>query len=364
MPVLFPSSIHEILRKWGRPGQIGFGLSSWPTDFSRDILPIRCHSHNDYWREVPLYSAISAGCISVEADIWLYENELFVGHDIVSLTPNRTLKNLYINPLLDILDKQNPGHTLMPDPDAHIHGVFDTTPEQPLILLIDFKTAGPATYPFLMAALEPFRSKGYLTHLNGTDLIPGPILVVGSGDAPFDLIASDSDNPKHDIFYDAPLELMYEGPNGETTTPGGKTTRSHADRWPGGEPPSANTIGLPQNNGHDDMKSADPNIFTSQNSYYASTSFTETIGLVLDGELSAEQVELLRGQVRGAHKRGLKARYWELPFWPVGLRDRVWDVVVREGVDLLNVDDLEGATKRNWEREDGCVGAKRGVGAT
>jgi hypothetical protein len=35
-------------------------------------VPVGCHSHNDYWRRVPLYSALQAGCIGVEADVWLF----------------------------------------------------------------------------------------------------------------------------------------------------------------------------------------------------------------------------------------------------------------------------------------------------
>ncbi len=41
-------------------------------------------------------------------------------------------------------------------------------------------------------------------------------------------------------------------------------------------------------------------------------------------------------------------RYWELPFWPIGLRNRLWEVLVEEGVDVLNVDDLKGASARDW----------------
>jgi hypothetical protein len=30
------------------------------------------------------------------------------------------------------------------------------------------------------------------------------------------------------------------------------------------------------------------------------------------------------------------------------LRNHVWDVLVREGVDVLNVDDLRGVSKQVW----------------
>ena len=29
------------------------------------------HSHNDYWRDTPLYTALANGVQSIEADVWL-----------------------------------------------------------------------------------------------------------------------------------------------------------------------------------------------------------------------------------------------------------------------------------------------------
>jgi hypothetical protein len=72
---------------------------------TRNDLPIPCHSHNDYRRTVPLFDALSAGCTSVEADIWLTGNdtELYVGHNRRSLSEKRTLRSLYLDPLIEIL---------------------------------------------------------------------------------------------------------------------------------------------------------------------------------------------------------------------------------------------------------------------
>lgn len=97
----------QYLPNFGKPGHAGEDLAHYPTDATKDILPIPCHSHNDYWRRVPLFDAIHAGCISVEADVWLFEDsdELYVGHGTASLTPDRTLSSLYVNPLVDLLEK-------------------------------------------------------------------------------------------------------------------------------------------------------------------------------------------------------------------------------------------------------------------
>lgn len=33
---------------------------------------------SDYWRDVPFYTALSKGCISTEADVWLFNGTLYV----------------------------------------------------------------------------------------------------------------------------------------------------------------------------------------------------------------------------------------------------------------------------------------------
>ncbi|KAL8671899.1 MAG: hypothetical protein Q9168_003610 [Polycauliona sp. 1 TL-2023] len=365
--VFAPDGIHRIIRNWGQLGHIGQGLSSWPTDFSRGILPIPCHSHNDYWRRVPLYSAIEAGCISVEADVWLFGQELYVGHSLASLTPNRTLATLYIDSLLQILQKQNPTTRFHPDGNITQHGVFDTEPEQSLTLLIDFKTAGSAIFPYLLSALEPLRSRGYLTYRNGTQTINRPITVIGTGNTPFNLVDSELTNPHHDIFFDAPLAAMWEALPGETSTPPPSPKKPEVpvygadieasllspddDLASSTEEDDNNDKGQGMSGAAAAHQSADA--YTLDNSIYASVSFTQAIGHVLYGKLSDTQMDLIRGHIRGAHRRGLKARYWELPFWPIGLRNHVWDVLVKEGVDILNVDDLEGAARLDWGRTTG-----------
>lgn len=298
----------EFLPHWGQPGHAGEGLVEYPTDATRDVIPIPCHSHNDYWRRVPLFDAIHWGCTGVEADVWLFDEELYVGHNTAALTANRTFRNLYINPLVTLLDKMNPetefGKTTG-------HGVFDEDPSQSLTLLVDFKTGGHDTFPYVHAQLDALRQKDYLTYWDGQALQQRPITVVGTGNTPFDLILQ---NPtRRDIFFDAPLDRMYE------------------------DPTSASPSSTP------------PTDFSPANSYYASVSLTHTLGFIWNGAtLSSHQLQLLRGQIKGAHRRGLKVRYWDTPSWPVWKRNQVWRVLMREGADVLNVDDLKGAAVENW----------------
>ena len=57
------------------------------------------HSHNDYCQNVPFYTAYSARCASIEADIYLVNGELYVAHERDEITPVRTLRTLYLEPI-------------------------------------------------------------------------------------------------------------------------------------------------------------------------------------------------------------------------------------------------------------------------
>ncbi|ERF71584.1 hypothetical protein EPUS_00573 [Endocarpon pusillum Z07020] len=318
LAAIFPNQAAYIVDHWGDPSKTAQGLLHWPTDFSRDIQPVPCHSHNDYWRKVPVYSALQAGCIGVEADLWLVDDDLYVGHSTSALTSNRTFRSLYINPLLDILTKQNPTTKFHPNRDSTLNGVFDTDPAQTLVLLIDFKSNGHTLWPYVQAQLDPLRQADYLTYFDGTSRIERPITAVATGNAPFDLLTSNS--TYRDIFFDAPLDKM----SVEVPSSGQESKQGASGNAP-----------------------ADASLYNPTNSYYASTSFDASIGTVWSHP-STIQLENIRAQVRGAHNQGLKARYWETPFWPRGLRDHVWNVLIEEGVDILNVDDLKAATQGTW----------------
>ncbi|KAF2160967.1 hypothetical protein M409DRAFT_70050 [Zasmidium cellare ATCC 36951] len=313
----------EFLPDWGKPGNVGEGLAEYPTDATRDVIPIACHSHNDYWRRIPFYDAIHWGCTGVEADVWLFDEELYVGHNTASLTKNRTFRNLYVNPILEMLAKMNP-ETDFANASNNTHGVFDADPDQSLILLVDFKTSGKATYEYVHNQLSALREKDYLTYHDGTTLHQRPVTVVGTGNCPFDLITASATH--RDIFFDAPLSQMGTQSSSSTS----KTTRNQHSSSQGssGTTPSSS--------------------FDSTNSYYASVSFTSSIGFVWRRQLSKKQLATIRSQIKGAHDKGLKVRYWDTPSWPRDLRNHVWRVLMREGADMLNVDDLKGAAVESW----------------
>jgi hypothetical protein len=253
-----------------------------------DTIPVPCSSHNDYWRERPLHSALLAGCIGVEADVWPLRGQLFVSHSRDRLATDRTLPALYIDPLVKILqDKAPQRENFKPG-----RGVYDTDPGQTLVLLVDIKANPTIAWPLLLEQLEPLRSRGWLSHnINGT-LVPGPITVVASG---MTRLQDVEENPSRDVFLDAPLARLDDGN------------------------------------------------YNASNSYYASVSFRRSIGWIWFRDLRQSQLLKIRDHIKKAHSRGLKVRYWSLPTWPLSTRKRLWGLLVDEGLDVLHVDDLLGA---------------------
>ena len=378
LEAFFPDDLDSLLsRQWlsksstqPRPDSKSY---HWPTDFTADIQPVACHSHNDYWRKKPLFSAIEVGCSSVEADVWLFDDsdELYVGHSVSSLTADRTLNSLYIDPLLDILSRQNPTTQFLTDTNQPPNGVFDTDPTQPLVLLVDFKTNGATLWPVLLRHLEPLRQRRYLTHFNGTHQIERVITIVATGNAPFDILTAN--HTYRDVFFDAPLDLMasisqethddnsiaadnvsppYTTDSSIHTSPAPASTTASITPSSPRNPPSPD-----KGQGHSGLSLTtpiNPHVFTPLNSHYASTSFRASIGYPWSPShpfhlrLSPAQLDLVRRQIAGAHNLGLKVRYWNTPSWPRGLRDEVWRVLVREGVDVLSADEIGEVVKGDW----------------
>jgi alkaline phosphatase len=61
------------------------------------------HAHNDYIHPVPFYTAYKAGFGSIEVDIFPVNGTLCVAHSKSEIQPQRTLKSLYLDPLLSQL---------------------------------------------------------------------------------------------------------------------------------------------------------------------------------------------------------------------------------------------------------------------
>ncbi|KAF7347756.1 Alkaline phosphatase [Mycena venus] len=266
-------------------------LLRYPTDFTQNIVPKAIHSHNDYWRDVPLLTALSFGVASVEADVWLVGETLYVGHEMAALTTDRTFDSLYIQPLLSIIAGQNPKSQFTVN-QSSINGVFDTSSTTPLQLLVDMKTDGPSTLPFVLSALQPLRERGYLTTCasNGTCTL-GPLVVVGTGNTP--LAGIQALSPR-DVFFDAPLIALNS-------------------------------------------------TFDITLSPIASTDYEVAVGWSGIGNINGTQLAAIQKYVADAHALGIRARFWDTPGWPIHARNNVWQTLIDNGADWLNADDLEAA---------------------
>ncbi|MEV4729565.1 hypothetical protein [Saccharopolyspora sp. NPDC049426] len=107
-----------------------------PTD---GVQPLeRAHAHNDYEHQRPLFDALSHGFRSVEADVWLVNGELCIGHDAPDCS--RTLESLYLEPLAEIAG-------------ANGGEIYDESTE-PLRLYVDVKDGGQAVWDVLADQLN------------------------------------------------------------------------------------------------------------------------------------------------------------------------------------------------------------------
>lgn len=66
------------------------------------VLP-RIHSHNDYLQNVPFWKAYAARASSIEADVFLVGDSLFVAHTQDEINTKRSLERLYFKPLQEAL---------------------------------------------------------------------------------------------------------------------------------------------------------------------------------------------------------------------------------------------------------------------
>lgn len=62
-----------------------------------------------------------------------------------------------------------------------------------------------------------------------------------------------------------------------------------------------------------------------------------------ENPLNPTQLEAIRKQIKAAKDKSIGVRYWETPGWPIRLRNELWRMLWKEGVALLNADDVNAA---------------------
>jgi hypothetical protein len=111
-------------------------------DARHAVIPLEhAHAHNDFEHGRPLFDALEHGFCSVEADVFLVEGQLLVGHSKRDLKPDRTLERLYLDPLR--ARAQANGGRIYP-------GVST------VYLLVDVKSDAAPTYAALHARLAGY----------------------------------------------------------------------------------------------------------------------------------------------------------------------------------------------------------------
>ena len=104
--------------------------------------PVILHSHNDYTRTAPFWEAYSQHCRSIEADVFLHEGELLVGHEVEDLKPENSFLRMYVDPIVRTF-RANGGKMWAGSDDR-------------LMLLVELKSATEPTLSEVVKLLEQF----------------------------------------------------------------------------------------------------------------------------------------------------------------------------------------------------------------
>lgn len=250
----------------------------------------RAHAHNDYEHTRPLADALDHGFTSVEADIYLVDGELLVGHDPDDLRPDRTLRSLYLEPLR---------HRVIAN-----HGAVHPGPGRrlPFQLLIDIKNTGEDTYAELDQTLRSARYSFLFSSYVFGKVRRGPVTAVVSGDRPRETMEG------QDVRF-----AFYDG-----------RIADENDLGPGDDPAIVPLV---------------------------SDNWTKLFGWTGIGPMPEQERALLHQIVDTAHDAGQRVRFWATPDLPGPEREAVWRELVAADVDHINTDDLAGLAE--FLREQG-----------
>ena len=139
------------------------------------VAPLRnAHAHNDYEHNRPLHDALAQGFTSVEADVYLIGDSLYVAHHKPFYRdPARTLEQLYLRPLRAHIQRTG----------GKVYAGFT----DPFYLFIDLKTAADSTYLALEKVLQ--RYADILQNCTNKKCSTAPVQIVLSGNRPIEKLS-------------------------------------------------------------------------------------------------------------------------------------------------------------------------------
>jgi hypothetical protein len=152
--------------------------------------PYPAHAHNDYMHERPLFDALENGFRSIEADVFAIGDSLYVAHNRRDIKPGRTLRALYLEPLMQCISEDR-------------LAIYDSA--NPLILLVDIKDDGLTTYKLLDHILS--ESREILCQAGPEGNVPGNVMVIVSGNRPIEYMMQQT---QRFAFVDGRMENLTE----------------------------------------------------------------------------------------------------------------------------------------------------------
>ncbi|MCX6296543.1 MAG: phosphatidylinositol-specific phospholipase C/glycerophosphodiester phosphodiesterase family protein [Bacteroidetes bacterium] len=192
---------------------ISFILFSINILVAQDCCLKNAHSHNDYKQQHPLTDALKNKFISIEADIFLINDQLIISHTYPLFKKHNTLEYLYLKPLLDSCDKHN-------------GKVYEGCNES-LTLLIEIKSDKEKTYPVLKKLLEKYQSI-LSKYENGTVIFKG-VTVIITGKKPYSIMENEQIRL---AFIDEDL-LQIDKPYNKSLCPLASTKYANVLKWKG-----------------------------------------------------------------------------------------------------------------------------------
>ncbi|PLN80992.1 hypothetical protein BDW42DRAFT_194023 [Aspergillus taichungensis] len=308
---ILPYAVSYVFLRGHPGGLLSTGSLHWPAELARQSSACIAYDPSPRADQDVVDKAIATGCTGVKADVRLDGQNLIVGQASSGHNRGDTLRGVYLQPLLERLNAKKK------DSDAMI-GVFDHDPARSFTLFLELQSPVRDAWPYLVAQLADLRANGYLTESNGSRVVvPAPVTVVVTGvdaasinemtvDYHPDTEEGESLFPPY-IFFETRLAQVSPAANHEA-----------------GE------------------KDEEESPIQQQRLHSATSNFQRDIlghsHCSRRFSLTQTQIDRVRSQVEAAHRRGLPVRVTHLPGGSKRQRRRIWRLLVREGVDLVDVD--------------------------